>query len=94
MDTKRRETDTKKEVILSDLKDLIKTLISSNVKDEKIKKLWDKKAKKVQKDFDELNSCDMLWIDEEYHKWYRSDILPILNDTEKSRFKKNIFPIK
>jgi len=84
----------KRETIFNGLKDLILTLKSVNIERDEILSLWLTKYKELEKEIDNMNSCDMLWLSEEYETWYTEEIVP-LDEELKSRlnkFKREEFP--
>ena len=68
-----------KEKVFSELQDIVKTLFSPNINNAEVKAKWDIKAKDLADNVKELNSCDSLWLSEEYAKWYEINIKPNIN---------------
>ena len=65
-----------KEQVLERLKDSILTLARKGREFKDNKELfskWDETRKIVNKAVEGLNSCDMLWLSEQYEIWFKSD---------------------
>jgi hypothetical protein len=65
-----------KEEVLTELQDVVKTLFSDNINHDFIKAKWRLKSKQVDEDVKALNSCDLLWLSEEYSKWHEIEVKP------------------
>jgi hypothetical protein len=76
-----------KEQILQTLKELITQLKNNSkafIDDENILQEWQKKQQEVGIAVKKLNSCDALWLNDEYAKWFNSEIKPNLPDIDPS----------
>lgn len=78
----------KKEQILDLLKDTVLTLKDKSKelsKNDLLYKAWKEQNKRVAEEVKKLDSCDMLWISDEYGKWFKQHILP-----EVDKFRNNL----
>ena len=48
---------------------------------------WIAKTEMIQKEVNKLNSCDTLYLDAEYAKWYNKEIKPYADKVDMSSFK-------
>lgn len=60
-----------KEKIFADLKDIILTLKSPNIKDSNVKNRWKDKSDKVLKMIGGLKGEDRQWLSREYRLWFK-----------------------
>jgi ubiquinone/menaquinone biosynthesis C-methylase UbiE len=74
-----------KEQIFENLKDLIRTLSSDNIKEPKVQQLWREKQALTQEAILELSPKDKSWLEQEYQAWFEKEIKPILG-SEKYHF--------
>ena len=67
-----------REKIFLELKELVLTLKSPNIKDVNVKNKWDKRRIEFDLAWKSLSVADLEWLDIEYKKWYTEVILPFL----------------
>ena len=78
-----------REQILASLKSSILTIRDKGKElatNEDMYKAWVKENNIIREEVNKLDSCDMLWLNDEYGKWFREEIQPIvekLSDTLK-----------
>ena len=68
-----------KEEILSDLKEIILATRDDKerlLKDSSFMQNWMAKENAIQAAFKNLNSCDRLWITDQYAKFHKAEIAP------------------
>lgn len=64
-----------KEDLLHKLQELILSLKSSNIKNDRVKKIWVSQEEKLLEDIEKLSEEDKLWLDREYIKWFKENIV-------------------
>ena len=66
----------KKEELFERLKDSILTIVRKNdeLRTNSLLRLkWLENSQKIDAALKELNSCDMLWLNDEYGKWFKDN---------------------
>jgi len=74
-------TKMTKEEVLELLKHLILILRDQKEKlnDARLMADWVAKYKHLCKEHEKLSSCDILWVGDEYDKWYKKEIKPFIS---------------
>jgi hypothetical protein len=65
-----------KEQVFLELQDVVNTLFSDNIHNGTIKAKWRLKAELNAEHVKELNSCDLLWLSEQYSEWHAINVKP------------------
>jgi hypothetical protein len=80
-----------KEELLDLLKHLILQLRDHSKElqsDPRLMKDWVAKSKHLQNSLGLLNSCDALWVSENYGKWHKQEIQPYISKLDPALLKK------
>ena len=75
-----------KEELLLIYQDLILSLRDRSTElqlNEMFRMDWSAKFKMVKEELATLNSCDSLWFSEEYSKWHKKEIEPLVKKVNK-----------
>lgn len=76
-----------KEEMLKELKSLVQALITDAEKfrsDESFRISWAEKQRTIGVEVNELNSCDLNWLNDEYGEWFNSEIRPHMPEIDPS----------
>lgn len=68
-----------KEIVLQNMKDIVLFMEGKTIQDLKkpeVKKIFDEKKDHIDKGCKSLNTCEMLWVDEQYGKFIKEIIEP------------------
>ena len=53
-------------------------------KNSRLRADWVAKTKHMQDTIKNISSCDAIWLDEEYGKWFKKEIQPLVNRIDPS----------
>jgi predicted transcriptional regulator len=64
-----------REQIFQTLKDLIKALRTSNIKEPEVLKRWNSKRIEVEESVQMLSKVDQRWLEDQYEQWIKKEDL-------------------
>lgn len=81
------DKEMNKESILIELQNLVRILKDNQDKlkeDAEFRTKWQEAQQELGIATKKLNSCDMSWLNDEYGKWYKKEILPAMANVDPS----------
>ena len=78
--------------ILESIKDLVRTLLTPNIHEPKVQRLWREKVLRTQEAWGTIVAEDQHWIYDQYSLWYYEEIDPQITADQKEFAKQQNFP--